>query len=81
MTSQSQTKLVTRSQVARRYACTSRTIQRWERNPPPGFPMPVAIKGRWYFDESLLDEHDRQLVQRGTKPERPGTKQNPGDAP
>jgi hypothetical protein len=44
--------------VAERYSVHTRTIERWLRNVPMGFPRPLVINRRYYFDEDELDAYD-----------------------
>ena len=39
--------------LAQRYGCASRTMMRWAKEPPLGFPKPTKIHGRnmWRMDE------------------------------
>ncbi len=39
--------------LAQRYGRASRTMMRWAKEPPPGFPRPTKIHGRnmWRMDE------------------------------
>lgn len=46
--------------VARRYSVVGRSIDRWIDNPALGFPKPIRINGRNYFDEAELDEFDKR---------------------
>jgi hypothetical protein len=57
--------------VAARYRVHRLTIHRWVNNPALNFPRPRIINGRYYFDETELDAHDRACaraaaVSRGT---------------
>jgi hypothetical protein len=57
-------KLPTR-QVCIRYGVSDRTVARWERDKTLGFPRPVIIRGRKFFDEDELTSFDRaQVAQR-----------------
>ncbi len=57
-------KYLTKSTVARRYDATTRTIDRWERNPKVGFPASFSIGRRRYWREDELDAFDRNCVRR-----------------
>jgi DNA-binding transcriptional MerR regulator len=52
---------ITKRGVARRYDVTPRTLDRWKKTKilPPA---DRTVNGREYWDETGLDEHDRQLV-------------------
>jgi predicted DNA-binding transcriptional regulator AlpA len=50
-------KLPTRAVMAR-YDVSDRTIDRWVADPSLGFPKPIRIKRRRYWDEDALDEFD-----------------------
>jgi predicted DNA-binding transcriptional regulator AlpA len=51
--------------VCQRYGNKSdRTIARWERDPQLGFPKPIYINGRKYYDESELDAWDRAMAEK-----------------
>ncbi|WFU44200.1 DNA-binding protein [Bradyrhizobium sp. CB82] len=52
--------LIPTRQVAARYNVTLRSIDRWIRDPELGFPKPIQINTRNYFDEVELDDFDRQ---------------------
>jgi hypothetical protein len=54
-------KLPARS-VAKRYGVCSRTLHRWMRDEKLGFPQPLVINGRMYFDEDALTSFDRRLT-------------------
>ncbi|MCW2200443.1 hypothetical protein M2227_002533 [Bradyrhizobium elkanii] len=44
--------------VCARYSVCDRTIARWERDPELGFPAPIVINGRKFFDEEALVAFD-----------------------
>ena len=48
--------------VCERYHRDPRTIARWIKNPPPGFPAPIMINGRWFFDEGELEGYEQMLA-------------------
>jgi hypothetical protein len=51
--------LIPQSKVAARYAVHVETIKTWvRRRPGLGFPQPVVINGRYYFDVAQLDAFD-----------------------
>jgi predicted DNA-binding transcriptional regulator AlpA len=53
-------KLLPTRQVASRYGVTIRSVDRWSADPELGFPAPVKINTRNYFDEAEFDEFDRR---------------------
>jgi len=57
-TQSSARKLPTRL-VCERYGVSSRTSDRWVRDPELNFPKPTVINGRNYHDEDALTEWDR----------------------
>lgn len=46
--------------VCERYGFTRRTLDRWMRDPKLGFPSPLTINGRHYFELEALQEWERQ---------------------
>ena len=48
------------TQVKRRYGVTEMTVFRWIRDPRMGFPQPIKIRGRNYFDEAELENYDER---------------------
>ncbi len=50
---------LTKPATAKRYAVTTRTIERWQADPSLGFPTPNVIRGRWYFSLAELRAYDR----------------------
>nr|WP_249145865.1 DNA-binding protein [Bradyrhizobium diazoefficiens] len=52
--------LIPTRQVAARYNVTLRSIDRWTRDPALGFPQPIQINTRNYFDEQELNDFDRR---------------------
>jgi predicted DNA-binding transcriptional regulator AlpA len=60
--------LIPTRQVAERYHVTLRSIDRWIRDPELGFPKPIQINSRNYFNENELDAFDRRRAEaRNTK--------------
>jgi hypothetical protein len=51
-------------QVCDRYAICDKTLDRWCANPKLGFPQPMYVNKRRYFDEDELDEFDRRQTSR-----------------
>lgn len=49
-------------QVQERYGVTKMTLWRWCENPSMGFPQPLRINGRKYFDVTELDAWDRSRI-------------------
>jgi hypothetical protein len=64
-----QAKYLPKNNVAARYGVTTRTVDRWEREPKLGFPASVGINGRRYFRDDELDAFDRDCVRRATRPQ------------
>lgn len=50
--------------VCRRYGVSDRTIARWGRDPELGFPPPIKINHRKYYDSAELTAFDRANVVR-----------------
>jgi hypothetical protein len=50
------------SQVAKRYDVSTRTIERWERDPALKFPRPAVVNRRKYFSELELIAWDGARV-------------------
>ena len=50
-------------QVAARYGVTIRSVDRWSADPELGFPAPIKINTRNYWDEDELDAFDRARAQ------------------
>jgi hypothetical protein len=48
--------------VCERYGVSSRTVERWERNPDLNFPQPTIINKRKYWDDDALTGWDRTQV-------------------
>lgn len=48
--------------VARRYGKCAKTIERWIKNPPEGFPVPAKQNGRYIFDIEALETYERGLA-------------------
>jgi hypothetical protein len=46
--------------VAARYSRPGRTIDRWTRDPKLGFPKPIVIRGKRFWDEALLEQFERE---------------------
>lgn len=49
-----QRQLLPRHKLPERYDKTPMTIYRWERDPALGFPAPIVINGRKYYDLAEL---------------------------
>jgi DNA-binding transcriptional MerR regulator len=47
--------LVSRSNAAREFGVTHRTIQNWEASKVPGFDAPIKINGRVYHRRDKLE--------------------------
>ncbi len=52
--------LVPARDVLKRYGVVGRTLDRWLANPALGFPRPLVINRRRYFNERTLLEWERQ---------------------
>jgi predicted DNA-binding transcriptional regulator AlpA len=50
--------------VVKRYEIDRRTLGRWMADERLGFPKPVTINGRHYFDEAELDAFDTECAKR-----------------
>lgn len=48
--------------VDRRYKVCSRTRNRWKKDPKLGFPQPMIINNREFYEEDELDEFDRRCA-------------------
>jgi predicted DNA-binding transcriptional regulator AlpA len=55
---QNQIRLPSRA-VRERYQVTNRTLDRWILNEKLGFPKPIMINGRRYWDEAEIVEWER----------------------
>lgn len=55
-------KLLTSGSVASRYGRSLRTLMRWIRDRPSGFPAPAQINGRYYWTESDLEAWEQSLA-------------------
>lgn len=47
-------------QVQARYGISGRTLNRWKYDPDMGFPQPITINHRDYYDERALEAWERQ---------------------
>ncbi len=45
--------------VCERYGIHRRTLGYWMARPEMGFPKPIALNGRLYFDEAEIREYER----------------------
>ena len=48
--------------VARRYGKCNKTVERWIKNPPPGFPAPIKQNNRYLFSVEALETYERGLA-------------------
>jgi len=48
--------------VAARYTRSGRTIDRWTRDPKLGFPKPIVIRGKRFWDEASLEQFERNCA-------------------
>jgi hypothetical protein len=44
--------------LCERFCISDRTLDRWQRNPRLGFPLPIVINGRRYWDQAEVDQFD-----------------------
>ena len=49
---------LTRRQLCERYNCVDRTIARWVAHPKLGFPQPIVIRERQFFDRAEIEAFD-----------------------
>jgi hypothetical protein len=50
--------------TATMFGVSTRTIERWRRDPDLGFPAPISINGRNYDDLDALERFQADLVKR-----------------
>jgi hypothetical protein len=48
--------------LCERFNVCDRTIARWQLDPKLGFPSPILINGRKYFDENKVAQWEREQV-------------------
>ena len=48
--------------LCERFNVCDRTIARWQLDPKLGFPSPIVINGRKYFDENKVVQWERDQV-------------------
>lgn len=53
---------LTSSQLGERYQRTQRTLARWIKNPPQGFPQPVRLNGRNLWPQEKIENWERSLA-------------------
>jgi hypothetical protein len=53
---------VTTPQLCHRYHRTPRTLARWMKNPPEGFPEPVKLNGRNLWPLAQIEKFERFLA-------------------
>ena len=74
-------KRLTKSEVAKRYGVSPRTIERWAASAELKFPQPTAINNRWFFVLGDLRAWDkkraRMPLQRRAAPSRPRRRRKP----
>jgi hypothetical protein len=46
--------------LCERFNVCDRTIARWQLDPKLGFPSPILINGRKYFDENKIAQWERE---------------------
>jgi hypothetical protein len=62
---------LTKAKVAERYGVVPRTIERWSENPTLGFPQPVIVNKRPYWDEFELEALDISRVRKTIQTKTP----------
>jgi predicted DNA-binding transcriptional regulator AlpA len=58
---------LTSSQLGERYQRTQRTLARWIKNPPQGFPQPVKLNGRNLWPQEKIENWERSLASKVTE--------------
>jgi hypothetical protein len=58
----SQHRFLTSADLRQRYSRTDRTLARWIKNPPNGFPLPVKVNGRHLWPLEQIEEFERKLA-------------------
>jgi predicted DNA-binding transcriptional regulator AlpA len=58
---------LTSSQLGERYQRTQRTLARWIKNPPQGFPQPVRLDGRNLWPQEKIENWERSLASKVTE--------------
>jgi hypothetical protein len=53
---------LSRRKVAERYEKSTKTIERWERDPRLQFPKPIEVNGHYLHSEPLLVRWERSRV-------------------
>ena len=48
--------------LAEKLCCHPATVKRKIKNPPPGFPTPVMLLGKYTFDEAEADAYVDSLI-------------------
>jgi predicted DNA-binding transcriptional regulator AlpA len=49
-------------ELADKLCCHPTTVKRKIKNPPPGFPMPVMLMGKYTWDEGEADAYVEALI-------------------
>ena len=49
-------------EVLRRYGITRRTLSRWMDKAELGFPKPLTLNGRHYFDLAEIEAYERRAA-------------------
>jgi hypothetical protein len=57
-----QRKWISRPDMAKRFGVTPRSVFTWEKNPPPGYPLPVDIRGYKYYPLDEVIAYERMLI-------------------
>ena len=60
--SNTERKWLSRPVLAKRFGVTTRTVFTWEKNPPPGYPIPVDINGYKYYPEDEVLAYELMLI-------------------
>lgn len=58
-------KYLTGPEVERRYSISRMTVYRWQHDEEMGFPKPLVINRRKYWETQTLDEWDAARLQMG----------------
>ena len=57
-----QKEFLSKPNLAKRWQKTPRTIDRWTKRPPAGFPAPVIIGGRKHWDLDVVEAYERSCA-------------------
>ena len=56
--------LISRRSLAERWDRSSRSLFRLEQSPPPRYPQPININGRWFYRVAEVEAYERGLAGR-----------------